>query len=123
MAEAGYGCVFGDCPTQFTHIITNVTNGATVTLCDEHYPVGLIPLLAAELGVDPGDFYATVERYVKRQGAKADKDLASAQAATAVKSSKDPGKSPDGGQSGDDTDPHSERGESTVTPETAGDRA
>lgn len=104
MAEAGYGCVFGDCPAQFTHMITTITNGATVTLCDDHYAPGLIPLLAAELGVDPGDFYATVERYLKRQQSKADKDLADAQAAATVKGSKAPAASPDGGQRDDDDD-------------------
>lgn len=108
MAEAGYGCVFGDCPKQFAHMITNITNGATVTLCDDHYAPGLIPLLAAELGVDPGDFYATVERYIKRQQAKADKDLADAQAATAVKGSQAPAASPDDHQApgNDDDDDH-----------------
>lgn len=105
MAEAGYGCVFGDCPKQFTQMITNITNGATVTLCEEHYAPGLIPILASELGVDPGDFYAVVERYLKRQQSKADKDLADAQAAAAaVKGSKAPAASPDDHQAPDDDD-------------------
>jgi hypothetical protein len=110
MAATGWGCEFGDCALTPTHLITTITNGATVALCDDHYGPGLIPLLASELGVDPGDFYANVERYLKRQAAKADKDLADAQAATAVKGSKAPVASPDGDQAGDhqadmETDP------------------
>jgi len=110
MAATGFGCEFGDCPLAPVHLITNISNGATVSLCDDHYAPGLIPLLAAALGVDPGDFYAQVERYLKAQAKKADKALADAQAATAVKGSKDPAASPDGGQADDhqaddDTDP------------------
>ena len=105
MAATGWGCEFGDCPLQPTHLITTITNGATVALCDEHYAPGLIPLLAAELGVDPGDFYVNIERYLKRQATKADKDLADAQAAPAVKGSKAPAASPDGDQGGQETDP------------------
>lgn len=102
MAEAGYGCVFGDCPAQFNHMITTITPAATVTLCDDHYPAGLIPLLAAELGVDPGDFYANVERYLMSQAKKAEKDLANAQAATAAESSQVPAPSPNAGPDDDD---------------------
>jgi hypothetical protein len=98
MAATGFGCEFGDCPLAPVHLITNITNGATVSLCDDHYAPGLIPLLAAALGVDPGDFYATVERYLKRQAVKADKDLADAQAAKPVKGSKAPAASPDDDQ-------------------------
>lgn len=111
MAEPGNGCIFGDCATQFTRLITNITNGSTVAVCDEHYAPALIPLLAAELGVDPGDFYAMVERYLKRQQAKADKDLASAQAAKPVKSSKAPAASPIGGPGASDDDDDDEIGE------------
>lgn len=95
MAEAGYGCVFGDCAKQFRYMITDVSNGVTITLCDEHYPPGLIPLLASELGVDPGEFYAMVERYVKRQSAKADKALADVQAAAAAEDSQHPADPPE----------------------------
>lgn len=102
MAEAGYGCVFGDCKAQFQHMITDISNGATVTLCDEHYGPGLIPLLAAALGVDFPGLYTVIERFVKRESAKAEKELADAQAAAAVKGSQDPARSPDGGQDDDD---------------------
>ena len=104
MAEAGYGCEYGDCMLQFRFMITDISNGNTITLCEEHYPPGLIPILASELGVDPGDFYTYVERYLKRQAAKAEKDLASAQAASTAKSSQAPAASPSGGQADDDDD-------------------
>lgn len=90
MAEQGYGCIWGDCATQVTVIITTLTNGASVSLCGEHYGPGMIPLLAAELGVDPGDFYAEVERYLKREQKKADKALADARAAEAGQGSQGP---------------------------------
>lgn len=98
MAEAGFGCIWGDCTSQPLHLITDLSNGSTVSLCDEHYAPGLIPLLAAQLGVDPTHFYAHVEKYIKAQNAKAEKELADAQAATAVKGSENPATSPDGDQ-------------------------
>lgn len=104
MAEAGYGCVFGDCTSQIRYMITDMSAGSTVTLCDEHYAPGMIPLLAAALGVDPGDFYANVERYLKAQARKAEKELADAQAATAAKGSQSPDTSPDDGPA--DPDPN-----------------
>jgi len=115
MAASGFGCEFGDCPLGPTHLITTLTNGATVALCDDHYGPGLIPLLASELGVDPGDFYTYVERYLKRQAVKADKDLADAQAAKSAKGSKVPAESPDGGQADDDIP--------ATTPQAGGDQA
>lgn len=90
MAEMGYGCVFGDCLKAPNHLITTINPSATVTLCDEHYAPGLIPLLAAELGVDPGDFYANVERYVNRKAKDAERALADAQAQEAAKGSQGP---------------------------------
>lgn len=105
MAEMGYGCVFGDCTTAPNHLITTINPSATVTLCDEHYAPGLIPLLAAELGVDPGDFYANVERYVNRKAKDAERALADAQAHEAAKGSQGPPSDDHGGdgQGGDDT--------------------
>lgn len=87
MAEVGYGCVFGDCTAQVAHIITDITNGASVSLCAEHYGPGMIPLLGAELGVDPMVFYAGVERILDREAKKAAKAVADAQAAQAAEGS------------------------------------
>jgi hypothetical protein len=90
MAEQGYGCIWGDCAQPVAVIITTLTNGASVSLCGEHYGPGMIPLLAAELGVDPGDFYANVEGYLKRAQKKADKALADARSGDADQGSQGP---------------------------------
>lgn len=103
MAALGYGCEFGDCPAQPVHLLTDTRNGATVSLCDEHYAPGIIPLLAAALGVDPMEFYAHIEKYLTAQAKKAERELAKAQAAQAVKSSDAPAVSPDDA-SDDDTE-------------------
>ena len=70
-----------DTPHPRNHILTTISPPGTVELCDDHYGPGMIPLVAAELGLDPGDFYANVERYAKRAQAKYEKDLAAALAA------------------------------------------
>ncbi|HEV2222422.1 MAG TPA: hypothetical protein VGV89_06885 [Thermoplasmata archaeon] len=70
-------------PHPRNHILTTLNPPATVELCDDHYGPGMIPLVAAELGLNPGDFYANVERYAKREQAKADKALAAAEQAEA----------------------------------------
>jgi hypothetical protein len=93
MAEKGYGCEFGDCVSQPNHLITTMNPGATVSLCDEHYPAGLIPLLAAELGVEPMGFYQHVEKYLAREKRKADAEVAAEQAAAAADGTAD---GPDG---------------------------
>jgi hypothetical protein len=90
MAEMGYGCVFGDCTTQPNHMITTINPASTISTCDEHYPPSLIPLLAAELGVDPTEFYANVERFLAREAKKAGRALADAHAAGAAKGSQGP---------------------------------
>lgn len=105
MAELGFGCNWGDCAKQPVHLITDLRNGGTISLCDDDYAPGLIPLLAAELGVDPTHFYAHIEKYVKAQNAKAEKELAGAQAAQAVKGSENPATSPDGAPADPGTDP------------------
>lgn len=105
MAEMGYGCVFGDCTSQVAHIITDISNGATVSLCGEHYAPGLIPLLAAELGVDPGDFYANIERYLARQAKKAEAELAKVQAAAEAGGEDGHQGSGEDGHQGDDLEP------------------
>jgi len=90
MAEMGYGCVFGDCKTQPNHMVTTINPASTISTCDEHYGPSLIPLVAAELGLDPGEFYANVERYIAREAKKAERALAEAQAAEAAKGSQGP---------------------------------
>lgn len=77
-------------PHARNHIITRLSPPASVELCDEHYGPGMIPLLADELGVEPGPFYAHIERYLKREAAKADRALADAQAAAEAEGSEGP---------------------------------
>lgn len=77
----GYGCEFGDCQSQVNHLVTTLNPASTISLCNEHYAPGLIPLLAADLGVDPGKFYASIEQFIKRAAAAAVKDAARAAAA------------------------------------------
>lgn len=113
MAETGYGCVFGDCTSPIDHILTTLSTGASVSLCAEHYAPGLIPLLAAELGVDPGDFYGHVERYLARETKKAEKALADAQAVKVAKGSQGPAPAPDtvpGDDDGQDNAEYEETG-------------
>lgn len=87
MAEMGYGCVFGDCTVQPNHMVTTINPASTISTCDDHYAPSLIPILAAELGIDPGDFYTTVEKYLAKLAREAAKALADAQAAEAAKGS------------------------------------
>lgn len=101
MAEQGYGCEFGECRNTVNVLITRLSPASTVSLCDEHYAPGLIPLLAAELGLDPGKFYANVERYMARAAKEADKALATAEAAAGgPEGTDDPGN--DDGHQADD---------------------
>lgn len=81
-------------PHARNHIITRLSPPASVELCDEHYGPGLIPLLADELGVEPGPFYAHVEKYLKREAIKADRALADAQAGAAAEGSEGPAGEP-----------------------------
>lgn len=83
-------CDWGETPHPRNHIITTLNPPASVELCDEHYGPGLIPLLAAELGLEPGEFYAQVERIIKREAGKAERALADAQAAEAAEGSQGP---------------------------------
>lgn len=90
MAEQGYGCIWGDCTSKVDVIITDLTNGASVSLCMEHYGPGLIPILAGQLGVDPTDLYAAIERFLDREAKKTAKALADARTAEAGQGSQDP---------------------------------
>lgn len=90
MAEMGYGCVFGDCTAQPNHMVTTINPASTISTCDEHYAPALIPLLAAELGVEPGPFYSHVEKYLKAEAKRAERALADAQAAEAAEGSQGP---------------------------------
>lgn len=85
----GY-CDWGDAPHPRNVIITTLTPPSTIELCDDHYAPGLIPLLAANLGVEPGALYDAIEKFMKREAARAAKAAADAQAAQQAKGSSDP---------------------------------
>lgn len=73
MTTFGYGCTFDECQRPVTWLITNLSNGAVISLCDEDLSVGLVPVMAANLGVDTGKLYEAVKRLVDREAAKAAK--------------------------------------------------
>lgn len=65
------------------HLLTDLRSGATVSLCEEDYGPGLIPILASELGVDAQALYSHVEKFLKAEAKKAEKELETAKAAAA----------------------------------------
>ena len=88
MTGPGYGCALGDESHQVNWLITRLRPAVTISLCDDDFPVGLIPLLAAELGVDQARLYDTIKRFTDREQAReakqhtqADADQDEAQAA------------------------------------------
>lgn len=83
MAAAGYGCEWGECTRPVAHLLTDMRTGATVSLCEEDYGPGLIPILANELGVDAQSLYSHVEKFLKSEAKKAEKELEAARAAAA----------------------------------------
>lgn len=114
-------CDWGEIPHARNHILTTLSPPASVELCDEHYGPGLIPLLAAELGLDPGDFYSQVERIIKREAAKADRALADAQAAEAAKGSQGPAPADDDDHQGDGPAPNMYEADNPVYATPGGD--
>lgn len=94
-----------DGPHARNHILTTLDPFSTIELCDEHYGPGMIPLLGAELGVDPNRFYGAVEKFLKAEGKRADKELADAQAAAAAEGSEEPAADGDGEGQGQHHEP------------------
>lgn len=111
MADQGYGCIWGDCTAPVAVILTDLTNGASVSLCEEHEGPGLIPIVAGCLGVDATDLYGSIERFLDREKRKADKALADARAADAAQGSEGPPASGD-----DDRLPDPENAVTGMTP-------
>ena len=75
-----YECAFGD--GQGGHpvnwLITRLQPAATISLCGDDFPVGIIPVLASELGVDQARLYDTIKRFVDREQAREAKQAAEA---------------------------------------------
>lgn len=75
---AGYGCAREECANKVNWIITRISPPGTISACDEDMPMFVIPLLAGELGVDPGKFYDSVKRFTDREAARLAKAAAAA---------------------------------------------
>lgn len=77
-----YECAFGDGtgghPVNW--LITRLQPAATISLCGDDFPVGIIPVLASELGVDQARLYDMIKRFVDREQAREAKQAAEAQA-------------------------------------------
>jgi hypothetical protein len=74
--STSYGCAFGDETHKVNWLITRLQPAATISLCDEDFPVGIIPVLASELGVDGARLYDTIKRFVDREQAREAKEAA-----------------------------------------------
>ena len=64
---AGYQCNLHEGPQAATHLHTSLETGATVAMCYECLPVGLIGALATELGLDPSGLFDYIRKYETRQ--------------------------------------------------------
>ena len=73
-----YGCALGGPDHKVNWLITHLQPAMTISLCDEDFPLGVIPLLASELGVDPGRLYDSVKRFVDREQAREAREQAAA---------------------------------------------
>lgn len=74
----GYGCAREECANKVNWIITRISPPGTISACDEDMPMFIIPLLAGELGVDPGRLYDSVKRFTDREAARLAKAAAAA---------------------------------------------
>lgn len=70
MNATGYGCALGDDTHKVNWLITRLRPAVTISLCEEDFPVGIIPVLASELGVDGGRLYDTIKRFTDREQAR-----------------------------------------------------
>lgn len=82
-------CDFTDEAHGRNWIITRLSPPVTIELCDEHLAPGITPILAAELGLEFETLYANLDRLLKKEAARAAKELAGAQAAEAAGGSQD----------------------------------
>ena len=59
---------------QVSWLITHLNPAGTISLCDEDFAIGVIHLLATDLGADPERLYAALERFVKAEAARQAKE-------------------------------------------------
>lgn len=100
---SGMQCQFCE-SAPATVLMTWLSNGASVTICDDDLAPALINVLATDLGVEPGKLYETVKRFVDK-AVKAEAAAAGKGTPDAVASGPAPGNGeltpPGGGQDGD----------------------
>lgn len=80
---AGYECIGEDCPKPVNWLVTHMNPPGTLAICDDDFPVIVIPVLAQALGVDPGRLYDVIRKHVDREAKAAAKALEAAEAAEA----------------------------------------
>lgn len=81
-----YGCALGDATHQVNWLITHLNPPLTISVCDDDFPVAVIPLLASSLGVDQGRLYESVKRFTDREAAR---EARAAEATAAEASARD----------------------------------
>lgn len=79
MTAGGYGCEFCGGQHPVNWLVTRLAPSATIPLCGEDFPVGIIPLLAVELGVDVQRLYDAIKRFTDREVAREAKAAEKAQ--------------------------------------------
>ena len=83
MTAPGYGCADDECRNPVNWLLTHMKPPGTLSVCDEHFAVFAIGLLAGDLGVDNARLYDVIRKHVDREAAKAAKAAAAEQAAQA----------------------------------------
>lgn len=88
MTAPAYGCQLqGDGEShQVAWLITHLNPAGTISLCDDDFAIGVIHLLATDLGADPERLYDTIKRFTDREQARQAKeaDKAASNAADAA---------------------------------------
>lgn len=90
-----YGCAFGDASHQVNWLLTHLNPALTVSVCDDDFPLAVIPLLASALGVDQGRLYESVKRFVDREQAREAREATKAAAAAVDGAPAGPDEPPD----------------------------
>ncbi|HEV2374679.1 MAG TPA: hypothetical protein VGS19_21270, partial [Streptosporangiaceae bacterium] len=74
----GYGCAGDNCEQPVNWLLTHMKPAGTLSVCDDHFPVFAIGMLADFIGVDAGRLYEAIRKHVDREAAKAAKAAADA---------------------------------------------
>lgn len=86
---SGYPCDYDGCGTSAAVLLTDMGQGNTLGACPDHLALMLIPVVAGNLGVEFPGLYAAVEKHVKAEAKKAERELAAARAAEATQAQGD----------------------------------